>query len=187
MGSTGTSLDDLDTMPEPTGDDAHEVNKYIKNIENGGSSGYDQDQPFDAEHTSQPSINIGDIVRDINSTPDRPVSTQQRRRQPQHQQQQQKQQRQEYAKVPTSALRKQTFKDQLIKVLHLPIIIAIAVIAIFTNPINELIGTWIPVAAGSIYSNALSPTALYIRAGIVGVAVTLYRNVITASFPSIAI
>ncbi len=179
MGSTGTSLDDLETMPEPNDSG---IDDLIKQIESGGSSG--QEPVYDTEHTSQPSINVGDIVRDINFTPDKPVSTQQRRRQPQ---QQQKQQRQEYAKVPTSVLRKQTFKDQLIKMLHLPIIIAIAVIAIFTNPINELIGTWIPAAAGSIYSNALTPTALYIRAGIVGVAVTLYRNVITASFPSIAI
>lgn len=192
MASAGTSLDDLDNLPDPNGND---VDALINEINGGGNGGGNsgqqvpQERPYDTGHASQPSINVNDIMNDVQNSSDRQVIQQPRKKQQQYsrQPQQQHQQSQEYVKVPPSALRKQSLKDQLFNFLHLPIIIAIAIVIIFTNPFNEMLGTWIPSAAGAIYSGALTPTALYIRAAIVGIVVAIYKRVIVTSFPSVGI
>lgn len=91
----------------------------------------------------------------------------------------------EYAPI-APAIRKQTTpRFAIIQHLHLPVIVALIIVAVFASPLSDIIGTWIPSAAGAVYTGALQPTGLYLRAGLVGVILFVYKYLMSTIFPSI--
>ncbi len=100
------------------------------------------------------------------------------------------------SKQQPSAIRKQpdnynapaaktsSLKDTLLQMFHLPVLVAIAIVCVFTGPASEFIGAWVPGAAGAIYNGALQPIALYTRAIVVALGVMAYRFAFKSIFPA---
>lgn len=85
----------------------------------------------------------------------------------------------------SSSSRGPTTRQLIVQHLHLPIIIALAVVVAFASPLSDTIGTWIPSAAGAVYNGALQPVGLYVRAALVGLMIAIYKYFVSSVFPSI--
>lgn len=185
-GSTLISELGKDSKDQP---DPNEVEDLLRQISESSNIPTEQVEEYPAENDEPSAADIEAAMQQVNKIPTTrrtlPPKTRNRHNKPVRQYSQDDD---EYAPVP-SAMRKQgpTTRQFLVQYLHLPIIVALAIIIVFTNPLSEMIGTWIPSAAGAIYNGALQPMGLYVRAGLVGLILFVYKYFVSTIFPSVSL
>lgn len=184
-GNGSTLISDLDNGRDQP--DLNEVEDLLRQISESDTISNDEGQQGYAESRDEPSQDdIEAAMRQAHQAPGvrraahAALKTRGRRKpQPRYEEED------EYAPIAPAIRKQATSRFAIVQHLHLPVIVALMIVVVFASPLNDIIGTWIPTAAGAIYTGALQPTGLYLRAGLVGVILFVYKYLMSTIFPSI--
>lgn len=189
-GSGSTLIADLGKIRDNDQPDQSEVNELLRQIERSDNPPVEEVEDQQPHMTDEPSSDdMEAAMRMVSQAPNvrRAAHTALKNRGQRRAPARQRYEDDEYIPEPARPTARQgpTTRQLIVQHLHLPIIIALAVVVAFASPLSDTIGTWIPSAAGAVYNGALQPTGLYVRAALVGLIIAIYKYFVSSVFPSI--